>query len=392
MIFTNAGTHPTENYLFSLKARNIKLIEEWTPNETNSVFLYDRHDRAVRGVKFDTFLTPEQWEYFRVNHTSRIVIAYPDDYLNKVDIDRFAEGLLKNNADNDRVLFVAMDENYAEFLRTGLELRGVYNPECTSINTLQKKIPPRYGKKPETDYKFSFLSRNYYPWRLQFALEMVSTGAIKNTNYSFHKYMPYGETREEKLEDLIVSAKEFKLYDDTSAEWMKGIPYDIGHKHNKFSAVTYDVIDSADIHVVIESHFDPYLFHIYSTAADTYTKKEIAPGFLTEKTWKAIASKKPFFMVATPYTLQDLRKLGFYTFGAYIDESYDLIEDNDKRMKAISAEIDRINNLKEPDYIELVHNLNAIAYQNFVKYEKKWSSKINFDKYPFLIDIIGSII
>jgi len=86
MIFTNPGTYATDNYLFSLKARNIKLIKEWNPNENNSVFLYDRHDRALRGVHFDTFLTPQQWEYFRVNHSCRIVVSYHDDYLNQVDV------------------------------------------------------------------------------------------------------------------------------------------------------------------------------------------------------------------------------------------------------------------------------------------------------------------
>ena len=48
-------------------------------------------------------------------------------------------------------------------------------------------------------------------------------------------------------------------------------------------------------------------------------------------------------MYSTPQHLKRLQILGYKTFSPYIDESYDLIENNKERFYAIVNEIDRIN-------------------------------------------------
>jgi len=66
---------------------------------------------------------------------------------------------------------------------------------------------------------------------------------------------------------------------------------------------------------------------------------------LTEKIFKPIVSARPFVLVAAPGNLAYLRSYGFETFSPWIDESYDLVEDNDKRLDMIAHEIYRISNL-----------------------------------------------
>lgn len=63
---------------------------------------------------------------------------------------------------------------------------------------------------------------------------------------------------------------------------------------------------------------------------------------LTEKTFHPIVHMRPFMLVAAPGNLAYLKSYGFKTFGDWIDESYDSIEDNDLRLDHIANETERI--------------------------------------------------
>lgn len=70
------------------------------------------------------------------------------------------------------------------------------------------------------------------------------------------------------------------------------------------------------------------------------------PGvYFSEKTWKPIINLQPFISVNYYNSLHYLKSLGLKTFSPFIDESYDLIEDDTKRMEAIYKEIIRLNSL-----------------------------------------------
>lgn len=53
--------------------------------------------------------------------------------------------------------------------------------------------------------------------------------------------------------------------------------------------------------------------------------------YFSEKTAKPLLGKRLFILFAAPGMLQDLRTLGFQTFGTIIDESYDDIQDDESR-------------------------------------------------------------
>lgn len=61
--------------------------------------------------------------------------------------------------------------------------------------------------------------------------------------------------------------------------------------------------------------------------------------FVTEKTFNAIANNQMFIIVGNAHSLELLRSLGYKTFDGIIDESYDTILDNEKRMLAVNYEI-----------------------------------------------------
>jgi len=66
-------------------------------------------------------------------------------------------------------------------------------------------------------------------------------------------------------------------------------------------------------------------------------------GFrLTEKSFKPLVNCHPFVLLGQAGSLRELRRLGFKTFDGFIDESYDEVEDDQKRMNMVFAEISRL--------------------------------------------------
>lgn len=64
---------------------------------------------------------------------------------------------------------------------------------------------------------------------------------------------------------------------------------------------------------------------------------------LTEKSFRPIVNERPFILVGPPRSLECLRSYGFKTFNDFWDESYDNIQDPDKRLDAIMQLITHIN-------------------------------------------------
>jgi len=88
------------------------------------------------------------------------------------------------------------------------------------------------------------------------------------------------------------------------------------------------------------------------------------PVFFTEKTFKPIANKQPFILISSPNSLARLRDLGYKTFNNIIDESYDDIQDDNLRLLAIVAEINRLAKLNTLEFIEKTTEITEHNYNN----------------------------
>lgn len=90
--------------------------------------------------------------------------------------------------------------------------------------------------------------------------------------------------------------------------------------------------------------------------------------FISEKIWKPIFYFHPFIVVGRPHLLKYLKEIGFKTFDWLINEEYDNIEDNDKRMEYIEFEIIKLSKLSNieihkkilQNYDSLIHNYNLL--------------------------------
>jgi hypothetical protein len=93
--------------------------------------------------------------------------------------------------------------------------------------------------------------------------------------------------------------------------------------------------------------------------------------FFSEKVFKPIIYFQPFVLVGAYNDLHRLKSLGYKTFNGIIDESYDDIKDDEKRLIVLSKEIgrivsmsnDEINNFYQSCYDIMMHNFFHWIYR-----------------------------
>lgn len=145
--------------------------------------------------------------------------------------------------------------------------------------------------------------------------------------------------------------------------------------------LTKSIIDYDDLVNVWGFNFEkkePYLdSYIHITAETNFFEKGL---YLSEKTWKPMAQLQPFIMMGAAGSLRLIKSLGFKTFDGFIDESYDTIENNEKRFKAILAEIERISNIplhELKDWYKSIFNDVLVYNQNLIlKYNNMNSNDV----------------
>jgi hypothetical protein len=84
----------------------------------------------------------------------------------------------------------------------------------------------------------------------------------------------------------------------------------------------------------------------------------------SEKTVDTIRLGKPFVLVAPYRTLALLKQLGFKTFDAWWDESYDTQINPEKRLRKIIKTIDKISNLSYNELNEMYKDMRPVLEHN----------------------------
>jgi hypothetical protein len=88
-------------------------------------------------------------------------------------------------------------------------------------------------------------------------------------------------------------------------------------------------------------------------------------GNFSEKVFKPIHFKKPFILVAPPFTLEYLKSLGFRTFDKFWDESYDIEINHEERLLKIFKVIDFIDQLDISELSNLDKKIRETLEYNY---------------------------
>jgi hypothetical protein len=377
------GKHVRANYF---KDGFFKNISEFN-DDKDAIFFYDQHDYALHNIRFNECLSLEHWQYFKDEPNTKILIYFADEFFHIKDVIDIAEGIKLLGLDTSRIYFLVMDNNFKEFADTNFEKLGVKGVNVQEYNVLMNNVQIMYNPYfLDTVHKFSSLSRNFRIWRLQLYAELFRNDLLKHFIYSFDNKDPYSDVTYpiETLPSLLKTSG-YNEIDDALIEWLSHAPYSLGDFNNKYSNTTYESILKSDFHILIESHFDPFIHDTgerYITPVEDYS-----PAFPTEKTYKVIACSRPFIAHSTPYFLKGLRQLGYQTFSPFIDESYDLIEDNTERLNAIVKEVNRICLLDKTKYDTIVSGCKEIAqFNQKLLIQSQEETKFN-ENFNFLVNI-----
>jgi len=252
-----------------------------------------------------------------------------------------------------------------------LAAAGIHGVNVRVSNCYLKEIYNQYIENQSffenLDYtivkRFSIFTRRYHDDRLSLFLKLLDADLLKHSEYTFTNFSP--EMRaypdpwitKEELKNLPIT----KAYSQTNHNidrWIDGLPYclDVHDLRESFPLEIYERYSKAGINVVVET--------IPTHRNDIHVQDIM----ITEKTWKAIASQKPFMLYAPSGSLELLKKEGFKTFDSFIDESYDGTDMRIKKQDMIVSQLKKFSKLTDAEYIREIENFSRITSLNLRRF------------------------
>lgn len=190
-------------------------------------------------------------------------------------------------------------------------------------------------------------NRRCRPHRFYLHHRLETLDLLKHGIYSYHQHMqdiPF-------LKD-IVKLNSQKFEDD------------VIHKFESKNPLYLSKLDeTSDSLYGKKIMIDDYKKTFLSLVSETECGKNTV--YLSEKSFKPIYSKHPFISVSSPYTLRELKKLGYKTFNKWWDESYDEIEDMFDRVDKIISIVKDLSKKNSNELFELKCEMKDVLEYNY---------------------------
>jgi hypothetical protein len=244
------------------------------------------------------------------------------------------------------------DHMLRRFAKKPFQVWGAYYFEYLAHKTF-----PKYTKEYTPGYKEkTFLCYNNVlrPSRVEFLEHMLKHDLVKDSYYSF-----IGGSRGNTAIDELLTTIDVKLYSNIHNN-KDILPLVLGDDWSGDLEITdYTFYENSYFSVITETLYYPY--HAVPNQNYIGHVPAFIGLFLTEKTYKPIAMKHPFILLAPVHSLRMLRERGYKTFSPFIDESYDEIENDNLRLQAVAEEVKR---LSESDLVEFTYQIKDIVEHN----------------------------
>ena len=193
--------------------------------------------------------------------------------------------------------------------------------------------------------KFLMLNRNWKMHRLELIKTLRDNDFLKDSLVSWDKNMYTHNECESFIE---------KHNDRELIELMK----------TQSSILDYP--DIANVHGYGFESKQIYMDTFFHIVGETiYYQDDCPSGYVSEKPFKPMAHFQPFIFAGPSRVLQHLRDIGFKTFHPYIDESYDLIDDDNLRMQEIEKQIIKIGNMSIEEMVKFIDDVREILFHNY---------------------------
>lgn len=301
------------------------------------------------------------------------------DGTNVYTIEKLIKWINTNQIQDDKILIMSHSDNECQLIKKMFNKKTTINfvivPGPVTI-ALSEFLGRRYKKR------FLFLSRNWNYKRLGSFVDLHRRGILNNSYYSFfnvknvysspispHEYYSFKEI-DFHFNNIIKEitlvnvqwAKELQEYwNDNKNNIIDGMPYTLENETNEISGRSGQQFISNTLQ-------DAFTNSAMSLLIETNTESDSRHFQCTEKTYKSMIYRHPFFVYGTPYQLQRTQQYGFKTFANTFDESYDNLENSWERIYHIHNQVDFLNNLNDSEFKKIIyktipettHNYNLI--------------------------------
>lgn len=124
------------------------------------------------------------------------------------------------------------------------------------------------------------------------------------------------------------------------------------------------IADRTDFETNHALDFNQDLYSEHPVNLITETLCFTTSAFASEKIWKPMAAGQIFLVLSGPYYLRGLRRLGFRTFGPYINEEYDEEPEPIARANLVARELKRLVSMNDAEFEEILAQCKDIVQHN----------------------------
>lgn len=188
-----------------------------------------------------------------------------------------------------------------------------------------------------------------------------------------HRDFVYNAVQENNLQDKFIIPyggkwNDNEFYAKDYFVWEPGVEVVGNQQPGTAGPVTYYGVDTGLSRVIPLNVFNDTA---YSIIAETDHDNTLS--FFSEKTAKPMIARRLFIVFSGYKFLQNLRAQGFCTFGDMIDESYDVIKDDNKRYTAAFEQVKYLCTLDQQLVFEKIntvveHNYNHIMNTDWTQF------------------------
>ena len=209
--------------------------------------------------------------------------------------------------------------------------------------------PSSFNRFDKVFICYNHLISKYRSYRLHLVANLIEQDLLKYGHVSLSLADKDGTWRKtiESADTPLSNKARLKIY-HALKELPGPLTIDTDKPNGTMSAnVNLDWLTSALFHVVTETVYFQDKLH------------------LTEKVFKPIVAKRPFFLVSTPGSLAYLKSYGFKTFDRWIDESYDQEPDHYIRIEKITFELAKLCAMPPALLVQMHKDMSEVLEYNF---------------------------
>lgn len=208
-------------------------------------------------------------------------------------------------------------------------------------------------QKTHKPYKFIFLNGRFRSHRKYFVEQFHARGILDSSIWSWLESKPGPRsyfTVQHNGQELMNSHRSVKLLDPQYevSRYAQNINTEF---QNHFVKDELFNNEWGDVYLNPDMYIDTYFSMVTETVFD------YPYSFRTEKIWKPIAMGHPWIVAANAGYYRDIRNLGFQTFGNLIDESFDLIDNDQDRAGRIAVIVEDLCRQDLASFLKSCYNI-----------------------------------